>query len=169
MANTKSIRLLGRRYRFHGHIHLHLFGFALYQGHLVHQVAGTGELVDGPQHVTDVHADGALQLGLEGDVAAHGLPVAIEGDADEFAVAVDHRAAAVAARDVVVADEAGDQLAVLIGVAAVILLHQQLVLAAGHDEFIVRGVLLLQDAVRRGDVLVEGAVHGHVAAHLCRR
>ncbi len=63
----------------------------------IHPVTGTGELVAGPEHVADVHADGALQFGLEGDVAAHGLPVAVEGDADELSVAVDLGSAAFAA------------------------------------------------------------------------
>ena len=60
---------------------------------LFHQVLGIGHLVDDEQQVAHVHADGALHFVLEGDVAAHGLPVAVEGQTNEVAVGVDHRTA----------------------------------------------------------------------------
>ena len=47
--------------------------------HLVYQVLGTGILFDDKEHVADIYADGTLQLGLEGDIAAHGFPVTVEG------------------------------------------------------------------------------------------
>ena len=63
--------------------HAQRLGFALADVELVDEVGGTSVLVDDEQHVTDVHVDGALQLGLEVDVAAHGFPVAVEGEMEE--------------------------------------------------------------------------------------
>ena len=85
----------------------------LHNRDFIHQVLGVGHLVDDEQQVAHVHADGALHLVLEGDVAAHGLPVAVEGQTDEVAVGVNHRTAGVAARDVVGGDEVDHQLALL--------------------------------------------------------
>ena len=59
--------------------------------------AGTGVLVDGPEHVADVHADGALQIGFVGDVAAHGFPVAVKSCAYQLTFGVHTGAAGVAA------------------------------------------------------------------------
>ncbi len=70
------------------------------------------------QDVANVHADGALRLRFVKDVAAHGFPVAVEGQSQELAFGVEHGAARIAARDVVVGDEAYFHFALLIGITA---------------------------------------------------
>ena len=82
--------------------------------HLFQQVAGTAELVDDKEDVAHIDVDAALQLGVEHDVAAQGLPVAVEGQADELTIGIHDRAAGVTARDVVVGEEADVHGAVLV-------------------------------------------------------
>lgn len=74
---------------------------------------GMTVLLHNEEDVADIHADGALQLRLVEIVAAHGLPVAVESQAHELAVGIEHGAAAVAARDVVVGDEADGHLSLI--------------------------------------------------------
>ena len=59
----------------------------------VDEVGGSVHLVDDEEHVTDVDVDSALEFRLEVDVAAHGFPVSVESETDEFALAVHDRAA----------------------------------------------------------------------------
>ena len=108
------------------------------------------------QNEADIHADTALQVAVEADVAAHGFPVAVEGQSDEFAASVEHGAAGVSAGDVVVADEAELHLSgMLVGISSpVALLHQ------GHDvvfQLVVLNFLLLcgfvQQALCIGEVV----------------
>ena len=57
------------------------------------------------EDVADVDADAAGQLRVEEDVAGERVPVAVEGQANEAVLAVEHGTARVAARDVVGGDE----------------------------------------------------------------
>ena len=51
----------------------------LHNPYLLHQILRIRHLVDDEEQVAHVHADGTLDLVLEGNVAAHSLPVAVEG------------------------------------------------------------------------------------------
>ena len=59
-----------------------------------------------PQHEADIDADASRDRAVEADVGREGIPVAVEGQADELALAVKHRATAVASRDVIGGEEA---------------------------------------------------------------
>ena len=48
-------------------------------------------LVDDEEHIADIDTDAALQVAVEGDVARHSIPVAVEGKAEQFSLAVEHR------------------------------------------------------------------------------
>ena len=54
---------------------------------LLDDVVALTHLLDAPKQVAGIHADGALHLVLEAEVTAHGLPVAVEGQTDEVALA----------------------------------------------------------------------------------
>src|SRR5690606_6417987 len=62
-----------------------------------------------------VHADGARHVVGEDEAVAEALDVAVEDEADEPELGVDHRAARVAADDVAGADEAEGRLEVELG------------------------------------------------------
>jgi len=51
-------------------------------------VFGAGIFINDKQHIAGINVDGALQFGFEGDVTTHGLPVAVESDADKFAFSI---------------------------------------------------------------------------------
>ena len=102
---------------------------------------------------------------FEGDVAAHGFPVAVEGEADEVAVCVHDGAAGVAARDVGAVDEAHDELAVLVCIWPKVTRLDELLEALRNDELRVAVVLFLEDAVGRGHEVVMHRVGGLVVAH----
>lgn len=57
---------------------------------LANDILPAAEFVDAPEYVADVNADGAVQVFIEGDLVAEGFVVAVEGQADEFAVGVQH-------------------------------------------------------------------------------
>ena len=84
-----------------------------------------------------------MQVGLEGDVAAHGLPVAVEGESDDARVTVEDGAAGVAARDVVVREEAELQIALRVGVRAEVAVAYEGEDLGLHVELRARRVLLL--------------------------
>ena len=48
------------------------------------------ELVDNEENVTHIHRDATLQLGLERHITRHSLPVAVERQTDQAAVAVEY-------------------------------------------------------------------------------
>ena len=73
-------------------------------------------LLDHKQDETDIDSDAALQLWLKGDVATHGLPIAVEGEADQTSLLVEDRATRVAARNVVVGQETKLKVALGIGI-----------------------------------------------------
>ena len=144
-----------------------LGGLALNDVQFVDYVAAAGELVDDEEHVAYVYGDAALQLRLEGYVARHRLPVAVEGEAYEAAVAVEHRRARIAARDVEVGEEAGVDAAVGVGIAAVVLGAVELLELVLDGELLgVPGILLRQHALQRGEVVVRDGVGGVVGEHL---
>ena len=89
-----------------------------------------------------------MHLVLEGEVAAHGFPVAVEGKADQFAVAVDDGAARVAASDVVGRDEVHRQLSFRVGITSIIL-----------------GGIQVAHILRDVKLPVAGNVFGHYAVH----
>ena len=97
-------------------LHADGFRFAPADVEFVDEVGGTGVLVDDEQHVADVNVDGALQFGFEVDVAAHGFPVAVKGQTDEFALTIHDGAAGVTTGDIVSRQEAHDEFAVVVGV-----------------------------------------------------
>ena len=70
------------------HIYIYLFIYILLDSQLVEQPAGTGILLDDEEHVAYIHGYGTLQLGLEGYVARHCLPVAVEGEAYELTLGI---------------------------------------------------------------------------------
>ena len=103
-----------------------------------------------------------MQVLLEVDVAAHGFAVAVEGQADEVAVGIQHGRAAVAAGDVVVGDEAGGQLTLGVGIGAEVTCSVEVFETLGNDELGVVGVFFLHDTVEGGVVVVGDAVAGVV-------
>ncbi len=136
-----------------------------YDGHFVDEVAGAGVLVDDEEYVADVHVDAFLQFGFKGDVAAHGFPVAVEGETDELAFAVDDGTAAVATGDVVVGGEVDPETAVFVAVPSVVGSGVEFFEALGHKELKIVGVFFLHYALKGGVVLVADGVAGLVVAH----
>ena len=93
----------------------------LFRVDFLNQVVGVSPLIHHEEHVSNVDADAACQSFIEVDVARQAIPVSVECQSDEMAVSVEHRAAGVTSRDVVIGEEAELQLAaVLVGVAAVL-------------------------------------------------
>ena len=60
------------------------------QPKLLYQIAGMPPAVDDKEHETDIHTYTALQGRVEADVARHGIPVAVKGQADELTAPVEH-------------------------------------------------------------------------------
>lgn len=60
------------------------------QPKLLYQVVGMPPAVDDKEHEADIHTYTALQGRVEADVARHGIPVAVKGQADEFTAPVEH-------------------------------------------------------------------------------
>ena len=63
-------------------------------------------LVHEIKDVADIYTDASCQSLVEVDVGAEAVPVAVEGETDQLSLAIEHGAAGVAARDVVVGEEA---------------------------------------------------------------
>ena len=78
-----------------------LFARLVNECHFFKQMVGVGDLVDDEEDVADVKGDVAADLRIEDDVAHGAFPYAVEVEADEVSVGVDHRAAGVAAGGVV--------------------------------------------------------------------
>ena len=126
------------------------------KSHFADKVGCVSPFLYEEQNKADIYTDAALKVAVETDVATHGLPVAVEGQSDEFAASVEHGAAGVSAGDIVVADEAELHLAgVLVGISSPFaLLHQR------HDvvfQLVVLNFLLLcgfvQQALCIGEVV----------------
>src|SRR5512144_513835 len=90
---------------------------------LLHDILGVRQLIDHKEHIACIHADRPIERLLEQVVADHRLPVAVEGHAEELALAVEDRASGVSPGDVEVRDK-GDRDIVerRVGVPAEILL-----------------------------------------------
>lgn len=58
---------------------------------LRHKMPRATQPVDAPEDVSDVDADGAVEVLVEVDLVTQGLVVAIEGETDQFPVSVEHR------------------------------------------------------------------------------
>ena len=56
----------------------------------VDEVVCVAPAVDEPKDIADIDTDAAGEVAVEADVAGKGIPVAVEGEADEFALAVEH-------------------------------------------------------------------------------
>ena len=67
----------------------HLF----YNCHFIYQVPSTGKLVDNEEHIADVDADIATDVGVVDEVAHRAFPAAVEVEAKELSVGVQNRAA----------------------------------------------------------------------------
>lgn len=61
-----------------------------YKFQFLDQVTGAAEFVDAPEDIANIHADRAVEILIEGDLVAQGLVVAVECQADEFTVAIQH-------------------------------------------------------------------------------
>ena len=132
--------------------------------HFVNGIGAAAEGVDDEEDVAHIYVDAALEGRVELEVAGERFDIAIEGETDEFALGVEHARAAVAARDVVVGEEAGGQLAVLAGVAAEVAFEVEL--AQTLVDEIVRfrvAFLLKHTAQHRAPVVEDTVARLHVA------
>ena len=91
---------------------------ALFERHLLEQVARSADTVHNEQHVADVHGDVAADRRVEGDVAHRRTPRAVEIDAHQFAVGVDDRRTGVAARNVEIRQKSDRQFAPPVGIVS---------------------------------------------------
>ena len=121
-------------------------------------------LVDEEEDKADIHTDASLERGVEADVARHGLPVAVEGQADELALTVEHRGATVAARNVVVREEAQMEV-----VGAAVSIAPPVTTLKQRDDVLFHTVVLdlallrrLVQQALRGGVVVEVAALGRI-------
>ena len=110
-------------------------------------------LIHHKEHVTDVYADAASKERIEKNVARKTIPVAIEGQTDKSALAIEHGRATVSTRNVVVGEETKVQvIRRFVGETAEIFRRKQL----AHDGFclvvnVAFGTIhLLNDAFGRG-------------------
>ena len=138
----------------------------LHDGHLVDEVCGTGEFVDDEEAVADVEADVAAVVGVEEEVAHGAFPAAVEVDAYELSVGIEHRAAAVAAGGVVGGNEAHGHLTIGVGVAAVVAVVVKLLELGLHHVVVDVGVLFLHDALEGAVGFVIDGVLGLEALHM---
>ena len=129
--------------------------------YLFQQTVGVSPLVDHVDHIPDVNANAAREVGVEVDVGRQAVPVAVESEADELPLAVEHWRAAVAARDVVVGKEAEvKRMAHGVSVLAEVVgrherAHYRLGLVVDHSLVAFRH--LVEQALRGGVVSLVGA------------
>ena len=95
----------------------HLF----YNCHFIYQMPCTCELVDNEEHIADVDADIATDVGVVDEVAHRAFPAAVKVEAEELAFGIQNRAARVAACGVHTGGESHVHGAVLVGIATVVL------------------------------------------------
>ena len=65
----------------------------LLQPQLAYDIVSMPPAINDVEHVTDIDPYTTLQVIIETDVPRHGIPVAVEGQTDEFAAPVEHGAA----------------------------------------------------------------------------
>ena len=132
-----------------------------------YQAARLTIFLDDEQHVADIYPDAALQAGLVEIIAAHGLPIAVESQAEELTARVEHGAARVTARDVVIRNEADLHLSAPIGITAVVAALQQAHQLGLQGEVGLAAMLagLLQNATYGGEVAVMRPVGRIIAPH----
>ena len=83
-------------------------------------------LIHQPEYKTDINSYTAGERGIETNIATESIPVAIKSQSYEFALTIEHWAAAVAARDIVGSEETEGQLTSLrVDVATVVARLQQ--------------------------------------------
>ena len=132
---------------------------ALGEVHFVNEVGRSGEFLEDPHDVTDIDGDGALQFIFERNVTAHRFPVAVEGEADQVAVRVEHGAARVASCDVGAVDEANlEFIGLPVYPAAEVAVANELLEFCWNHEFWIRVVHFFEDAIRRCEVVVSDGV-----------
>ena len=68
----------------------------------LYQMACFTKLLDNKEHITHIDPNAALHIGLENNIPAHGFPVSIERQSQQFAFAIEHGAAGVSTCDFVV-------------------------------------------------------------------
>ena len=86
---------------------------------LLDKVLGLTPLVYHKKYKADIDTYATLQRAVETDIARHRLPVAIEGQTNQLALAIEHRTAGVTASDIIVGNEAEVHIArVLVGIPA---------------------------------------------------
>ena len=121
-------------------------------------MSGASQLVHYEKDVAYVHAYASLEFRFEHHVAGHRFPVPVEGKAYEFAVGVEDRAAGIASGDVAVGEEAGVQLAVRIGILAVVPRLVESLQPGRNPELVVVRVFLLHHTIEGSIVPVEDSV-----------
>ena len=101
---------------------LHLLGYNMNRTELfefLDKVLGLTPLVYHKKYKADIDTYATLQRAVETDIARHRLPVAIEGQAYQLALAIEHGTARVTASDIIVGNEAEVHIArVLVGIPA---------------------------------------------------
>ena len=133
--------------------------------HFFYGIGAAAEGVDDEEDVAHIYVDAALEGRVELEVAGERFDVAIKGQTDEFALGVEHARAAVAARDVVVGEEAGGQLAVLAGVAAEVAFEVELAQALVDEIVRFRVAFLLKHTAQHRAPVVEDTVARLHVAH----
>ena len=113
-------------------------------------MVGVSDLVDDEEDVADVKGDVAADLRIEDDVAHGAFPHAVEVEADEVSVGVDHRAAGVAACSVVCGYEAYGNLSGRVCPTSVIFFCIYVTQALRDIVVEDVGIVLLHDALDGG-------------------
>lgn len=134
--------------------------------HLFDSVATAAVEVDDEEDVADIYADTTLQGGIEAKVGGETLDVAVEGEADEFALGVEDSGTGVTTRDVIVGKEARLEFAVLTGVTTVVLLKIELTERFVDDVVGIVGIFLFHHTAESGLPIVTHSIARFVAAHV---
>ena len=129
-------------------------------------MACSGVLVDNEKYVAYVYRNSALKLRFIRNIARHGLPVAVEGDANELPFCIDQGRTGIASRDVVARNDSDRYAARLVGIRAKILGLVQFLKAGRNLKLWVAGIFLLHYAVEVGNMVVLHSVAGLVASHM---
>ena len=102
------------------------FYIIINDSHLIEKVLCTRKLVDDKEAVSYIEADVAAVVGVEQEVAHGAFPAAVEVDAYQLAVGIQHRTAAVAAGGVIGGDESHCHFAAHVSITPVVLCALQL-------------------------------------------
>ena len=72
-----------------------------HQLQFVDDIAGATQFVDAPQYIPNIYTDGSVEVLVEGDFMAEGFVISVKSQANQIAAAIDDRASAIAAGNVV--------------------------------------------------------------------